>query len=166
MNDFFKYISEILAKFSPAQRILALLMLLLTITAIIVTPIIVNANTTTYEECGTKTGRLEKRITALETENDTLIISIRRNQAACTNAIIQREDEFMALLDELKRDITKEAKKKSKIQLETVSEYVIASDTIREYPVTASSYHTVEAPQPDVASILKKIDCAKDKVKK
>ena len=166
MNDFFKYISEILAKFSPAQRILALLMLLLTITVIIVTPIIVNSITTTDEECDTKTGRLEKRITALETENDTLVISIRRNQKACTNAIIQREDEFMALLDELKRDITKEAKKKSKIQLETVSEYVIASDTIREYPVTASSYHTVEAPQPDVASILKKIDCAKDKVKK
>lgn len=166
MNDFFKYISEILAKFSPAQRILALLMLLLTITVIIVTPIIVNAFTTTDEECDTKTGRLEKRITALETENDTLVISIRRNQAACTNAIIQREDEFMALLDDLKRDITKETKKKSKIQLETVSEYVIVSDTIGEYPVTAPSYHTVEAPQPDVTSILKKIDCVKDKVKK
>ena len=166
MNDFFKYISEILAKFSPAQRILALLMLLLTITAIIVTPIIVNAVTTTDEECDTKTGRLEKRITALETENDTLVISIRRNQAACTNAIIQREDEFMALLDDLKRDITKEAKKKSKIQLETVSEYVIVSDTIGEYPVTAPSYHTVEAPQPDVTSILKKINWWKDKVKK
>lgn len=166
MNDSFKYISEILAKFSPTQRILALLMLLLTITVIIVTPIIVNAVTTTDEECDAKTGRLEKRIAALETENDTLVISIRRNQAACTNAIIQREDEFMALLDDLKRDITKEAKKKSKIQLETVSEYVIVSDTIGEYPVVKAHHQKVEAPQPDVTSILKKIDCVKDKVKK
>ena len=166
MADFFKYISEILAKFSPTQRILALLMLLFTITVIIVTPIIVNAVSTTDEECDTKTGRLEKRIAALETENDTLVISIRRNQTACTNAIIVREDEFMALLDDLKGDITKEAKKKSRIQLETVSEYVIVSDTIGEIPVTAPSYHTVEAPQPDVTYILKKIDCVKDKVKK
>lgn len=164
MNDFFKYISEILAKFSPTQRILALLMLLLTITVIIVTPIVVNA-VTTYEECDTKMGRLEKRITALETENDTLIIRIRKNQKECTNAIIQREDEFMALLDDLKRDITKEAKNKPKIPLETVSEYVIVPNTIEEYPVTAPFYHTVEAPQPDVTSILKKIDCVKDRVK-
>ena len=166
MNDFFKYIAEIIGKFSPAQRILALLMLLLTITVIVVTPIAINALTTTDEECDTKTGRLEKRITALETENDTLVISIRRNQKECTNAIIQREDEFMALLDDLKRDITKEAKKKSKIQLETVSEYVIVSDTIGEYPVVNAHYQKVEAPQPDVTSILKKIDCVKDKVKK
>ena len=166
MADFFKYISEILAKFSPTQRILALLMLLFTITVIIVTPIIVNAVSTTDEECDTKTGRLEKRIAALETENDPLVISIRRNQTACTNAIIQREDEFTALLDDLKGDITKEAKKKSRIQLETVSEYVIVSDTIGEIPVTAQSYHTMEAPQPDVTSILKKIDCVKAKVKK
>ena len=164
MTDFFKYIAEIIGKFSPAQRILALLMLLLSITIIIVTPIIVNAVTTTDEECDTKTGRLEKRITALETENDTLTLNLRRNQTACTNAIIQREDEFMMLLDSLKKDILKEAKKTHTLKLETVSNAMMLPDSSGNYPVVVP-IHIQEAPQPDVTSILKKIDHVKKCVK-
>jgi len=165
MADFFKYISEILAKFSPAQRILALLMLLLTITVIIVTPIIVNAVTTTDEECDTKTGRLEKRIAALETENDTLITQIRRNRTECTDAIARREDEFMALLDTLKRDIVKESSKPQRVYMESVSNSMMLPDSLGNYPVATSSIHLPEAPQPDVTSIIKKIDKVKKCVK-
>jgi len=141
-------------------------MLLLTITIITVTPIIVNAVTTTDTECDAKTGRLEKRIEALESENDTLTLNIRRNQTACTNAIIQREDEFMVLLDNLKKDIAKDVNKTHPIRLETVAEAKMLPDSSGHYPVVTSSYHTVEAPQPDVTSILKKIDGVKKCVKK
>lgn len=165
MTDFFKYISEILSKFSPAQRILALLLLLLTITIISVTPIIVNAVTTTDTECDAKTGRLGKRIEALESENDTLITQIRRNRTECTDAIARREDEFMALLDTLKRDIVKESSRPQRIRIESVSNAIMLPDSLGNYPVAVNAVSRPEAPQPDVTSIIKKIDKVKKCVK-
>lgn len=165
MTDFFKYISEILSKFSPAQRILALLLLLLTITIISVTPVITDALSTTDQECDAKTGRLEKRIEALESENDTLITQIRRNRTECTDAIARREDEFMGLLDDLKRDIAKDAVKTHSIHTEMVSDMMMLPDSNGNYPVVTPAIRLPEAPQPDVTSIIKRIDKVKKCVK-
>lgn len=103
----FKGIPEILEKFTFAQRILALLMLLMTILLITLGPKLIDALTTSNTECISETKRQEIRITYLEKVVDTLDTKIITNQRRFTNESARRESEFIAMLDELKGDINR-----------------------------------------------------------
>ena len=103
----FKGIPEILDKFTFAQRILALLMLLMTLVLIILGPKLIDALTVSNTECIAETKRQDIRIAYLEKVVDTLDMKIITNQRKFTNEIAQRESEFIAMLDELKGDINK-----------------------------------------------------------
>jgi len=67
----FKYISEILGKFSMGQRIIALLLLLLTITIISITPSILDAFTQDNTELSEKIEKQSSEIKTLNIEIDT-----------------------------------------------------------------------------------------------
>jgi hypothetical protein len=103
----FKGIAEILEKFTFAQRILALLMLLLTIVLVTLGPKLIDALTVSNTECIAETKRQSIRISYLEKVVDTLDIKIISNQRKFSNEIARRESEFIAMLDELKFDINK-----------------------------------------------------------
>ena len=103
----FKGIPEILDKFTLAQRILALLMLLMTLVLITLGPKLIDALTVSNTECIAETKRQDIRIAYLEKVVDTLDTKIITNQRKFTNEIAQRESEFIAMLDELKGDINK-----------------------------------------------------------
>jgi len=103
----FKGIAEILDKFTFAQRILALLMLLMTIVLVTLGPKLIDALTTSNTECISETKRQAIRITYLEKVVDTLDMKIITNQRRFTNESAQRESEFIAMLDELKDDINR-----------------------------------------------------------
>ena len=101
----FKYIADIIKQFTPQQRILALLMLLLAITIISVTPTIAEAIAKDPIEYRKQIKTRDKRIDYLELTIDTLDLEIRTNQRHCTNEIADRELEFNKMLDEILSDV-------------------------------------------------------------
>ena len=91
----FKYISVILSKFTQGQRIIALVLLLLSITFISIGPKIVESLTYSDVELKSKVESQTTQILELNdrvTELNTQIIS---NQRQCTDAIVEREKEIM-----------------------------------------------------------------------
>ncbi len=170
----FKGIPEILEKFTLTQRILALLMLLMTIVLITLGPKLIDALTTSNTECISETKRQSVRITYLEKVVDTLDMKIIKNQRRYTNESAQREAEFIAMLDELKGDINRSKNRRS------VKLYpIVRNEMVRN----VDSGGVVYSPAPDmiersptviqepgisdkkVNDIVKKIETLKKKVK-
>ena len=103
----FKYISEILSQFSKTQRVMALLMVLTTITIISIAPSLIDSITEDKEELELKITKQTERITSLENHIDTLDWQIRESQKSCTQEIWARENEFIQMLDEIRADAFK-----------------------------------------------------------
>ena len=100
----FKYISEILSQFSKTQRVMALLMVLTTITIITVAPSLIDSITEDRTELESKITKQTERITSLENHIDTLDWQIRESQKSCTQEIWARENEFIQMLDEIRAE--------------------------------------------------------------
>jgi hypothetical protein len=103
----FKYISEILSQFSKTQRVMALLMVLTTITIISIGPSLIDSITTDRKELELKITKQAERITLLENQIDTLDSKIREGQKSCTQEIYARENEFIQMLDEIRAEAFK-----------------------------------------------------------
>jgi hypothetical protein len=103
----FKYISEILSQFSKTQRVMALLMVLTTITIISIGPSLIDSITEDRTELELKITKQTERITLLENHIDTLDWQIRESQKSCTQEIWARENEFIQMLDEIRADAFK-----------------------------------------------------------
>jgi hypothetical protein len=103
----FKYISEILSQFSKTQRVMALLMVLTTITIITIGPSLIDSVTTDKVELELKITKQTERITSLENHIDTLDWQIRESQKSCTQEIYARENEFIQMLDEIRAEAFK-----------------------------------------------------------
>jgi hypothetical protein len=103
----FKYISEILSQFSKTQRVMALLMVLTTITIITIGPSLIDSITTDRKELELKIIKQTERITLLENNTDTLDWKIRESQKSCTQEIWARENEFIQMLDEIRTEAFK-----------------------------------------------------------
>jgi hypothetical protein len=100
----FKYISEILSQFSKTQRVMALLMVLTTITIITIGPNLIDSVTEDRTELELKITKQAERITSLENHIDTLDWQIRESQKSCTQEIWARENEFIQMLDEIRAE--------------------------------------------------------------
>lgn len=116
----FKYISEIIGKFSITQRITALVIILIAITTITLGPSILNAVSQDYEELNLKIERQRRLLILFGSESDSLIFVIKRNQRDCTNEIIQREMEIFTQLDRLERQIRTKNKSMKMMTSDTV----------------------------------------------
>lgn len=123
----FKYISEIIGKFSITQRITALVVLLIAITTITLGPSILDAVSQDNEELNLKVERQRRQLTFLSNEVDSLTFIIRKNQRDCTNQIIEREEEIYAQLDRLERELRSRNRKLSMITSDTI----VASRPVR-----------------------------------
>ena len=158
----FKGIAEILDKFTFAQRILALLMLLMTIVIIALGPKIIDAVTTSNVECISESKRQGARITYLSKVVDTLNIKMVTNQRKYTNDSAKRESEFLAMLDELKRDLS--VVKERKMKIKPPARKHVIDDTI---VVATERVRTVQVEPINVPdnNILKKIEMMKKKIK-
>lgn len=146
----FKYISEILSKFTQGQRIVALLLLLFTITLISIGPKIVESLTSSDEELKLRVEsqniqiqELNKRVTELNTQ----IIS---NQRECTDAIVEREVEIMNQIADLETRIKKEHSKYKNLEIHQSDPIVSRMEKYDEqYPRVAMS----PAPEPQQVKI-------------
>ena len=116
----FKYISEIIGKFSMTQRITALVVLLIAITTITLGPSILDAVSQDNEELNLKVERQRRQLILLNNEVDSLTFVIRKNQRDCTNQIIEREEEIYAQLDRLERELRLRNRNLSMIQSDTI----------------------------------------------
>jgi hypothetical protein len=97
----FKYISSILEKFSKPQRIMALLLLLLTITIISVGPSITKNLKSSCDELKLRIKSQEEQITELTIRVNQRNKEVLDNQKECTEQLILKEKEIVAEVDKI-----------------------------------------------------------------
>lgn len=107
----FKYISEILSKFTQSQRVSALLILLFSIVIISIGPKIVESVTSSNEELELRVESQNTQIIQLNKRVNELNNQIIENQRECTNTIVDREMEIMSQISDLENRIKKETNK-------------------------------------------------------
>ena len=147
----FKYISEILSQFTKTQRVMALLMVLTTITIITIGPSLIDSITTDRKELELKITKQTDRISSLENHIDTLDFEIRQNQRSCTQQLSSREEEFIKMLDEIRAEAFKSRLSKHKNRSNAMMRF---NDTINSKPIN----HIETEVKVDMRSILNKID--------
>jgi len=97
----FKYISQILSKFTQGQRILALCILLVSITFITVGPKIIAS--LTYDDTELKHQITEKttEISQLRQELTKLNLRVQETEMGCTDRVFKREQEILQMIQDL-----------------------------------------------------------------
>ena len=161
----FKYISEILSQFSKTQRVMALLMVLTTITIITIGPSLIDSVTTDRTELELKITKQTDRITLLENHIDTLDWQIRESQKSCTQEIWARENEFIQMLDEIRAEAFK-----YKVSTRTNENIVVNrkksnGDDETVMMMEMPRQETKTEVKVDISPILSKIDKMKKKIK-
>lgn len=84
---------------------MALLILVFSIVIITLGPSLIGAITLDREELTRDLNRKETRINYLEKKIDTLSDQIIESRRSCTNEITSREEEFVRMLDKLKKEL-------------------------------------------------------------
>ena len=161
----FKYISEILSQFSKTQRVMALLMVLTTITIITIGPSLIDSVTTDRTELELKITKQTDRITLLENHIDTLDWQIRESQKSCTQEIWARENEFIQMLDEIRAEAFK-----YKVSTKTNENIVVNrkksnGDDETVMMMEMPRQETKTEVKVDISPILSKIDKMKKNIK-
>jgi hypothetical protein len=160
----FKYISEILSQFSKTQRVMALLMVLTTITIITIGPSLIDSITTDRTELELKITNQSNRIKILENQVDTLDSKIRAGQRSCTQEIYSREEEFIKMLDEIRLEAFKykvSTKTNENIVVNRKSNGDDGTVMMMEIPRQESKPEV----KVDISPILSKIDKMKKSIK-
>ena len=165
----FKYIAEILAQFTKAQKVIALLMVLLSVIIISLAPSFIGAMTVDCEELKSQVARQNTRIVSLENLVDTLDLKIRKSQRECTNEITTRESEFIQMLEELKRDarlkeapdnlVTKRYQTERFIEDTINGDQVVSAMKIQELP------EPPKKPKTSMKGMINKIERMQSKIK-
>ena len=155
----FRYISEIIAQFSTPQKVIALSLILLSIVIITIGPSMIESNDELKEEIDAKTIKIK----ALESELNEKDTKIRSEQKSCTNQILEREKEFVAMLDYLQNKAKKDNNK------------IISQTNMEFFPVISVSDSLLYSPEPptqstiivknDMGNIINDIDNLKKKIK-
>ena len=162
----FKYISEILSQFSKTQRVMALLMVLTTITIITIGPSLIDSITTDRKELEDKITNQSNRIKILENQVDTLDWQIRESQKSCTQEIWARESEFIQMLDEIRLEAFK-----YKVSTKTNENIVVnkmksnGNDDENVMMMEMPRQETKTEVKVDISPILSKIDKMKKNIK-
>ena len=98
-----KYFSEILKTISPAQRLIALCMLILAVVAITVGPKFIDSVTKDTEELTTKINAQRTEINELTVRVNDLNKQLLVNQSECTNSLIAKEKEILEIVNDIER---------------------------------------------------------------
>jgi hypothetical protein len=160
----FKYISEILSQFSKTQRVMALLMVLTTITIITIAPSLIDSITEDRTELELKITKQTERITSLENHIDTLDWQIRESQKSCTQEIWARESEFIQMLDEIRAEAFK-YKVSTKTSDVVVNRKKSTGDDENVMMMEMPRQETKTEVKVDISPILSKIDKMKKNIK-
>ena len=161
----FKYISEILSQFSKTQRVMALLMVLTTITIITIGPSLIDSITTDRKELEDKITNQSNRIKILENQVDTLDTKIRESQRSCTQEIYARENEFIQMLDEIRAEAFKYKVSTKTNENIVVNKMKSNGDDGTVMMMEMPRQETKTEVKVDISPILSKIDKMKKNIK-
>ena len=161
----FKYISEILSQFSKTQRVMALLMVLTTITIITIGPSLIDSITTDRKELEDKITNQSNRIKILENQVDTLDTKIRESQRSCTQEIYARENEFIQMLDEIRAEAFKYKVSTKTNENIVVNKMKSNGDDGTVMMMEMPRQETKTEVKVDISPILSKIDKMKKRIK-
>jgi hypothetical protein len=117
----FKYFYKILSQFSVKQKINALIILCATVLIATIVPILIKSFILDEQELKNKIENQRKQISYLEIQVDSINIELRNSKKECTNLIIERENEFLELLEKLQKEILKTMTEKRSINLDTIN---------------------------------------------
>lgn len=128
----FKYISEILSKFTQKQRVIALLLVLLSIVVITLGPKLIDSLTYDDTELRTITSNQRNQILELSGEVGRLQTELIKSKSECTDLVIQRETEILQMIEDLQRGI---GSRNMRLERITTPQYeIIQGDTIMMLP--------------------------------
>lgn len=100
----FQYISQILKSFTPGQRILALLILVMSIVMITLGPSFINSNTNTCDELTIRLKSQENQIIELNQRVNELNTQLLSGQKECTDNLIAKQREIMDMVNGMIKD--------------------------------------------------------------
>jgi CRISPR/Cas system-associated endonuclease Cas3-HD len=156
----FKYISDILSKFTQTQRVIALIILLSSIIIISIGPKVIELITYNNEELEIKVESQRKLISELSQNVNDLNETVIKNQKECTNKILQRENEILLIINEIENYVKKP---KNTIVYKTNEIY---EDTLYSGSLRTQSRETIIQPQKDekLIKLIQKLktNCKKD----
>lgn len=102
--NMFQYISQILKSFTPGQRILALLILVMSIVMITLGPSFINSNTNTCDELTIRLKSQENQIIELNQRVNELNTQLLSGQKECTDNLIAKQREIMDMVNGMIKD--------------------------------------------------------------
>ena len=100
----FNYISQILKNFTSSQRILALLILVMSIVIITLGPLFINSNTNTCDELTIRIKSQEQQIVELNQRVNELNTQLLTGQKECTDNLISKQKEIMDIISGMIKD--------------------------------------------------------------
>lgn len=103
----FKYIGDILKQFTSTQRLIALLILLISITIIMVGPKLVESFKTDKKDYEQLVVSLRNRNTTLTTENEDLSNQILVNRRECRIKLVEKENEIIEVLSKIENNLNR-----------------------------------------------------------
>ena len=115
----FKYISEILKSFTPAQRITALLILVFSIIILTLGPSLIQRNTKNCDELLIRIKSQEDQIVELNTRVTELNDELISGQKECTDNLIAKQKEIMDIVNGMIKE--EELQKPKKLYLKKVT---------------------------------------------
>ena len=95
----FKYLAQIQKTFTPAQRIIALLILVFTIVTVTLGPSMIDRNTNDCSELEVRVKSQETQILQLTARVEQLNSELLQGQQQCTDNLIQKQQEIMGLIN-------------------------------------------------------------------
>lgn len=162
----FKYVSNILKTISPAQRVMALSMLLVSITLIAIGPKIVNSFTQDTEELKNKVELQRQEIDALTLRVSELNKQVIDNQTQCTNEIVSRQREMLAMITEIEAEALKTGPRKLNVTQERYATNNGGENGEERMMMMPAPAQVIEVPvvNPKMVSLVKKFkkDIQKD----
>ena len=154
----FRYISQIIAQFSTPQKIIALSLILLSIVIITVAPSLIDDKSELEDEIVAKNEKIKELEINLN-HKDSLI---RREQKNCTNQIIEREKEFISMLDYL----SNKAKRDNNKVISQTNTESFPIKVMRDSVLTSTPSHSSTIiVKNDTRNIINEIDKIKEKIK-
>ena len=159
----FQHLAEILKSFSPAQRILALLILVSTIAIISLGPTLIKENTQDCKDLSIQIESQTRQIERLTERVEELNHELLAGQEQCTDRLIQKQAQIAGLID----GMIHETQQQAKLAKQHQPRYLERMDGPDEHRVAMMPLP--QEPQPDPSEsyqkMLKKLNLLKKQAK-
>ena len=160
----FKYLSDILSKFTPQQRLIALGLLLLTIIMLGLGNSIITTYSTSDKVLNDRISRLEISQRILLKENDSLYSSLSESQIQCSNDIMGVRRKILEDLGILETQMISQRRRVSyKVQSQPTQYIDNHNDTMEVLMMSSHQPIQIEDNSEDAIKVIRSL---KEKIKK